>query len=347
MGIFGLKQYRSTTFCVFGFLMCLVVSSSAQTDLKLKLDTSATQIGYPVDVRLILTSSAESPSGHVVFPQLTVDDTLTGGIEIWEVDTLTSKIEDNISGNFVKTIEQRFVVAAFDTGYIPVEPLTAIVDSDTITSNAELLYVKGIQVDTSAAIRDLKQLVTDEISTGELLAYLGKKYGLWTGLSLIIVALAIYLWIVFKRRRNVAPIQVKIEVPPYEWAIDRLKHIESRALWQNNKVKEYHTEITMVIRGYIEKRYAIQALEKTTDEIVSSMRMEAFSAELKDKLRQLLLLADLVKFAKENPLTEENQRIMLIAREFINETKVSPIANTESPGANTRQIEEPQNRTSQ
>ena len=93
-------------------------------------------------------------------------------------------------------------------------------------------------------------------------------------------------------------------------------------MWQGGKVKAYHSQISEVLREYIEHRYHVNALEETTDEIIHGLRLHSIPQEMISKLMQILFLADLVKFAKENPLPSENDMSIINAIEFINTTKI-------------------------
>jgi len=87
-------------------------------------------------------------------------------------------------------------------------------------------------------------------------------------------------------------------------------------------VKKYHSELTDTIRQYIEDRFGINAMEQTTEETLEAMKhMEMPDKEVLAKLKEILELADLVKFAKFNPLPDENDLSMVNALFFVNQTK--------------------------
>jgi hypothetical protein len=83
----------------------------------------------------------------------------------------------------------------------------------------------------------------------------------------------------------------------------------------------YHSRLTDILREYIENRFKIQAMEQTTDEILFGFRNAAVDEESKHKLKQVLSLADLVKFAKEQPLPNENESSLSNVYDFIHGTK--------------------------
>ena len=111
------------------------------------------------------------------------------------------------------------------------------------------------------------------------------------------------------------------KIPAHVIAFGKLEVLKNEKLWQEGKLKQYHSSVTDIIREYIENRYKIQALEQTTEEILWSFRNVAIDEESKTKLKRTLVLADLVKFAKEIPLPNENEMSLTNSYDFINGTK--------------------------
>lgn len=86
-----------------------------------------------------------------------------------------------------------------------------------------------------------------------------------------------------------------------------LRRLERRKLWQRGFVKQYHSEVTEIIRRYIERRFGVMALEMTTGEVMHNVKQTAMSVEVQETLFKFLSDADLVKFAKYQPTPEENE----------------------------------------
>ena len=118
-------------------------------------------------------------------------------------------------------------------------------------------------------------------------------------------------WFVFRKQKQHEEEETFKVLPPYEEAIYKLNELDEKLLWQNNKVKEYYSELTEIIRGFIERELKVPALENTTDEILEALKAfeDAGTIEItKDTLKtlqDLLHEADLVKFAKSKPLAIE------------------------------------------
>ncbi len=115
-------------------------------------------------------------------------------------------------------------------------------------------------------------------------------------------------------------IRSKPKLPAHVIALNELEDLRLKKLWQAGKVKEYYTVMTDVIRVYLEDRFDINAIEMTTDEILAVMRKQNLESKVQQKLRQTLILADLVKFAKENPLPLDNDNSLSDSIVFVEET---------------------------
>ena len=123
----------------------------------------------------------------------------------------------------------------------------------------------------------------------------------------------------------------KPKLPPYEQAIKELDEIKQLKLWQQGKEKEYFTSITDTLRRYLVDRFGVNAMEKTSAEILDRVKSVDEIVPAYDKLEQVLKLADYVKFAKFRPLPDENDLSLMNAYFFVNQTKpVVPSSEAES-----------------
>ena len=155
--------------------------------------------------------------------------------------------------------------------------------------------------------------------------------------ALAIISFWIYWFVVRKQKENEEEATYKT-LPPYEEAIYKLNELDEKLLWQNNKIKEYYSELTEIIRGYIERELKVPALENTTDEVLDMLKdftdSETIqtSKETLKKLKELLREADLVKFAKSKPLANEIEEDRKDAEEIISNLTPKPIIGKEDDG---------------
>jgi hypothetical protein len=116
--------------------------------------------------------------------------------------------------------------------------------------------------------------------------------------------------------------QIIPKKPAHEIAYEQLEALKIRNYIALNKIKEYYTEISDIIRHYLENRFKLKAPEMTTEEFLILARDSSeLISEHKNLLREFLLCCDLVKFAKYAPSADEVNSIFDSAKRFIDQTK--------------------------
>jgi hypothetical protein len=154
-------------------------------------------------------------------------------------------------------------------------------------------------------------------------------------LTLILIAIFIYYFI-FRKKPIVEQEELHVPIPPYDEAIEKLQKLDNKLLWQNNQIKKYYSELTEIIRDFIEKELKIPALEITTQELIEALsnldKSETFQIdkETTRKLNSLLSEADLVKFAKSTPLSHEIEDDRKDAENILNDLKPVIIEEAEN-----------------
>lgn len=145
-------------------------------------------------------------------------------------------------------------------------------------------------------------------------------------LALFLICVIAYIVKRIRAKKSLIPFKKEEpKLPPHEQAIKELDEIKQQKLWQQGRSKEYYTLITDTLRKYIEDRFGISAMEMTSGEILDLIRKNSEAQSVYDNLRQILQLADFVKFAKMNPLPDENDLSMMNAYLFVNQTKVEEV----------------------
>jgi hypothetical protein len=179
--------------------------------------------------------------------------------------------------------------------------------------------VQTVQVDTTKAIYDIKQPLAVSYTFWDWI----KDHWIWVALGLVvIIAIIGVIWYLKKRPKTVTIIkEIKPDVPPHIIALGKLQQLRDKKLYQHDAVKQYHSELSDIVREYLEKRYVIKTHEKTTDEIFAALKYMDIANEYRVKLNQVLILADLVKFAKEKPLPVDNELSMENALAFVLKTQ--------------------------
>lgn len=299
------------------FTLSIASASAQESQIKILLDTNTIRIGENVNFKVEVTYPVKN---KIIFTE--PKDTLTGKIEILHKLKTDTAFSDDL---LIKTLTYNYSITSFDSGYHVIPPISLISNSDTILSNPLLLTVYTIDVDTTAEIKDIKEIYRYPFSFWDWVIE-KKYYILGTLLLLTLVFFAIRYWKKIKPKPEIKVIP-EVIIPAHIIALEKLKIINEQKYWQSGEIKTYHSEITDTIRKYIENVFNIDALELTSDEILTSLRLQIADEQTKRKLKQILLLADMVKFAKEKPLPTENEFSMQLAIEFINETSPKDLEN--------------------
>ena len=309
----------STIILLFVILCAPSYLSAQEAKVTATLDSNTIQIGQQVKLQLSIQYRVDKGKQvKISWPQIT--DTIRKEVEVVgqsKIDTVINK-----SDPFLFTQSKILYITSFDSGYWAIPPFKFIVNTDTngILTQPLLLQVSTVAVDTTIAIKTIKPPYEEKYTWLDWLK--DNMIVIYVGLTAIISIIIIIFMIRYFRKTKPPMVFVEApKIPAHVIAIEKLEKLTSEQLWQNGKLKQYHIAITDILREYIENRFKIQALEQTTDEILLGFRNIAIDDESRKKLKQILILGDLVKFAKELPLPNENEMSMQNSYDFINGTK--------------------------
>jgi hypothetical protein len=277
-----------------------------------RLDSTVLWIGNQAHLTFEVS---QQPNQKVSMPVFS--DSIIGGIDLVEpvkMDTLKSK-----DGHILVT--QHYLVTAFKDSLLYIPPFPFVLNGDTVWSKSlSLKVVQPFKIDTAShKIADIKNVLTPKFNWLNLLFILL--------LLLVIHGILILIYFIYKKYIRKLPLlddkEMKLLLPPHVVALSELDKIKQEKPWQQGRSKEYHTELTDILREYIERVFNANSMEMTSEEILEhlrNLRFEQKTAYL--GLQQILRLADLVKFAKFNPTPDEHELSLTNSYLFINETKI-------------------------
>ncbi len=263
-------------------------TESAEPKVSVKADTTKIRIGEQINYQI----EVDNVETGVTFPELQLD--FSGKIEVVEdlnIDTLKNRLV------------RKYLLTSFDSGSYTIPQQKITVWSQEYLTDSVVIDVATVAVDT------LKQnMFPIKAVQSEPYAFADFKNYLWWILGALLL-IAIILYFLLRKKKTTEEIEAKI--PPYNLALKRLKELDEKQLWQKNKIKQYYVELTDIVRSYIERELNIPALESTTNELMETITDFNSSSSLNipdetiKKLQSLLKDADLVKFAKYVPLSNE------------------------------------------
>jgi len=311
---------------IVGLLVCWginVFSLSGQTVINATIDSTNILIGQQTKIHLEIAADRNQ---QLLLPL--IPDTLMTGVEVLEI----SKIDTTDIGNDRMQLKYDYLITAFDSALYLLPPFKVISGIDTVYSPELALKVSTLPVDTeSGKFYDIKDVRKPPFV---LMDYLPGILLVLTILALIALAGFIIYRVVNKK--SLVPFKKEEPyLPPHIRAIRQLDTIKAEKLWQMGKIKEYHSEITDTLRKYIEERFGVRAMEMTSGEILTCIQKFSDADEVYNHLKQILILADFVKFAKYSPLPDENESSMANAYLFVNDTKKEELPEETKPKVET------------
>ena len=295
-------------------ILALVVSAA--------IDSTTLFIGDQTDLHLRATCEVGE---QVQLPAQ--DKELIPGIEIVEktvVDTAT------LSDGRVQ-YNQYLTLTSFEDSLFYIAPLPFVSGDDTVWSESLMLnVVQPFEMDSAdMAITDIKGIYKAPIWWWGILR--------WVLLALAIAGVGVggyYLITYLQSRMRKGEEETDAAEPlrpAEEVALEKLDAIREQKIWQTGQVKEYHTQLTDVVREYIDRRFEVSSVEQTSDETLRAMRpLLSSQKELYEQLRKMLTLADLVKFAKWTTTPDENEQSLRSAYAFVKETTLAEEVTTDN-----------------
>jgi large-conductance mechanosensitive channel len=302
-------------FAGIGFLALPFNKVDAQV-ASVKAFTNERKIVIGDQVHLFLEVKPASKSDKV---QWTAMPDSIHGLEIVEKGKI-----DSVADGTSYTLKQKLLVTGFDSGrfYIPAFHFQVTTNGQTsqYATDSMPIDVQTVAVDTSKAFKPIKDIVAVKFS---LLDY-------WKEIlaGVVLIGFIVFLVWYFVKNKNTKVPEKQTKAPPekaHEKALRLLSELKAKQYMQQGKGKEYFTEMSDIVRTYLEERFAITAMEQTTDELLSLLKKQTDNkAELRKvrpELKTILRTADLAKFAKANPLPDEYEACYAAAQEVIRRTQ--------------------------
>lgn len=320
-------MHGSIRYIVFSVVMLI-----AGTALAVAAEPVVTARIYPDTVyigdRFMLEVTVEKDVVQVVLFPDGGGGMLAEGIEIVsvsEVDTLSIKDRSMVLRRQYELVT--FNAGQYDFGNFPVLYLDKNTNVELNSADSLMLVVQMPEFDeTLEDIHDIKSPEETPLLFLEIAGYLFFAIML----AWLLTGLVVLIRHLLTKHKSPKDKEMALPViPPHIVAIGKLEKLYFRKLWQNGNYKQYYTELTDILREYLDGRYGITAMEMTSDEIITA----AVALGLDDKkftaIESLLKTSDLVKFAKYAPDADDNERYYDKVYYFVEDTKYVPVEEAE------------------
>lgn len=237
-----------------------------------------------------------------------------------------------------KKLRQSYIITSFEDSLFQIEPFVFKVDGKELKTNPLILKVSNYKPDSAfvAKIDTTQQIPITDIKAIEKAPMTLKEFFSRFWWIIVIIILAIVSYFVYQyiknRPKEEKPIfsKPKPKIPAHIIAIEKLEKLKENKLHKQEDLKPFYTEMSNIIRTYIEERFQIAALEQITSEIIDDFNKTQFANnDMNNKLKDLLSLSDMVKFAKDKPDEYKNEMMIEYAFSFVNHTKEVEEVETE------------------
>lgn len=280
--------------CVLEFLLVIfllpaVSYSQHPADVSATIDTTTIKIGeqihYTITVTTDSTAVVHFPEGQTFSPLETV--------EALQIDTVQHKNR--------RILQRLYTLTRFDSGTYTIPRQRIAINEQPFFTDSFRIKIADVAVDTTQQkLYDIKPLMEVQKSHTALWNLL-----LWILAGLVVTGGLAYWFIL--RKKPYTEAEKEALLPPYDRALLELKKLENSKYLIRNEYKEYYSELTTIIRSYLEEDVHIAALESTTEQLITKLEMLKNTEQLKlndetlIQFQKLLQTADLVKFAKSKP----------------------------------------------
>lgn len=291
-------------------LLCGSTFAQPNVSVSAKIEPTEILMGEQSKVQL----QVSFPKGSELRMPFIPGDTLVQGIEILSI----SKSDTTDLKNNIVQITQECIVTSFDSSLYYIEHIPVVVGKDTFYSNSLALKVVGMPVDTTKMeLFDIKGVEQAPFVWMDWHYYILGYFALFCA---IIWGIIIYRWYKKRKTLQVTPEKVMPSVPADELALQQLEELKSEKLPQQERLKEYYSRLTDIVRLYMDYQFGIEAVEMTSEEIYRAIAKNGDLKPLAKEMKALMETADLVKFAKFETMPDENERAWIQAKTIVEES---------------------------
>jgi hypothetical protein len=295
--------------CIYGLIFLFSFTVTAQ-NISVKATTDKTE--YQVGDYIYYTIQADHDKSVQVYPP-DIKDSL-GSVAVIKKENAVDQEKDG-----KVTTTYKYILSGYDSMQVTLPSVAVLYHAPGdsamryAATNTISILIKTLKVDPKAEIKDVKAPIKIPLDW--------RWIALWALIAVIIILVIYYLYRAYRKKKlQNQPERKVIVLPSYTIALNALHSLEEQKLWQKGQIKEYHSNITEIIRQYFEARFKMPALELPTSEAVELLKKREGTEAIWDTTYKFLSNADLVKFAKFVPLSSVNEEMMKQAYEIVNNT---------------------------
>lgn len=299
--------------------------------LKTSIVALALGLGFTASALPKITASIDSTAiemGSVTVITLDIADADRKGRLIdLPTDEARTDVFDFVSveaDTFPAGFQYRIKIQGFIPGDLTLDPFRYVVGADTFASSHLSLKILPVDLDSLETINPMKSVANEGRRWYDYIP----DYIVWILLGLALLAVIVTLIVLYKKNGTII-VRRQQPVDPYEEAMRQLRTLRDRRLAESGQEKEFYTRLVDILRTYLERRFSINAMEMSSTQILDSLRQNPETRNNQPKIRQILEVADFVKFANIRPMSDDNVKTYNNVVQFVEDTRPTPTPNEE------------------
>ncbi|MEE9367301.1 MAG: hypothetical protein V3V05_00400 [Pontiella sp.] len=276
-----------------------------QLTVEYRIDRESIMVGDPVE---LIVSAYFPTNGTLELPEIGREKDVILLKRDWE----NIERDDGLSQS-----ESRYSITSFRLGdhVVSTNHISCIVGDKTYITNFPNIVLKvstSLEVDASSEIADIKSV-----------HHLPGRIPAWLWMIPAVAAIAFLSGLIssklWKNRATLIPGAPPI--PPHVLAFRALEVLKNKGLLEQDECKPFYTELSLILRTYLEGRFDLNAPDETTEEIVAEMSKSIdLDGTQRNILQDFMRQADEVKFAKGHPDRSTMESAFNTTKQFIEET---------------------------
>jgi len=288
------------------FLAILMLVSGMSASAQL-LDSRIEKNTFYIGELNTLVLDASSMEDQITWPESLHLQGIRADLKNNKKDTILIEIIKAVQDS-IKRNNLLISFTIWDSGMITLLPVK-LYDTASFSFAPQLVQVLFPDTDPQGDILDIEEgryVLPEEL--------LNSKTWLIIGSIILAVLISIGIWWYLRKRKTVETVEEVITLPLREEAERRLQELMAKKYWASGQQKLHFIELSDIMRWYVQRRYHIDAMEKTTMELNAAMRMNLINTSHIEILTALLKQADFVKFAK---LTLPEEEVIILNNQAI------------------------------
>ncbi len=214
----------------------------------------------------------------------------------------------------IKEISAKLVLTSFDSTLITIPPIVAKTPTDSAETAPMGLKVIQPEVDSKhpSNFKDIKAPWDVSLSLKDWLILILSSWIFWVVIAVLVgfyIAYRIFNYYQSKKANPTPQIQVR-ELSLIEKTEAALLQLEQQQLIEQELFKEFYSELITIFKSYLNESYSWTTTEMTSNELMKQLSSVELSSSEQEMLRLVLTEADLSKFAKYTP-SSDNARLAL------------------------------------